>query len=329
MTVSEATGRPARNTIIPASFAWRDWLPAIVVVTLVVFFSLTSDAFMSLRNFTAIAGQASTLLVACLGATFVVLMGSIDLSVGAIALLAAAVSVLALNQFSIGAAAVLVGVGLGGGLGLVNGLVFAFGRIPSFVVTLGSMSVFSGIALRLLDGRAISFDSPSFEALAIGQLIPRLPNLALIAIVAWAILAWVGLRTRFGRYIYSIGAGEPVARIAGIAVRRYKIYAFVVSGALAGLAGALAAARLSAAGPTLGGDLLLNTLGAIVIGGTSLSGGVGGVHRTLIGVLIIALLDNGLNLLAVDQYSQLVIKGVVIIGAVVVSRRPHQAELTK
>ena len=216
MTVSEATGRPARNTIIPASFAWRDWLPAIVVVTLVVFFSLTSDAFMSLRNFTAIAGQASTLLVACLGATFVVLMGSIDLSVGAIVLLAAAVSVLALNQFSIGAAAVLVGVGLGGGLGLVNGLVFAFGRIPSFVVTLGSMSVFSGIALRLLDGRAISFDSPSFEALAIGQLIPRLPNLALIAIVAWAILAWVGLRTRFGRYIYSIGAGEPVARIAGI-----------------------------------------------------------------------------------------------------------------
>ena len=178
------------------------------------------------------------------------------------------------------------------------------------------MSVFSGIALRLLDGRAISFDSPAFEALAIGQLIPRLPNLALIALVAWGILAWVGLRTRFGRYIYSIGAGEPVARIAGIAITRYKIYAFIVSGALAGLAGALAAARLNAAGPTLGSDLLLNTLGAIVIGGTSLSGGVGGVHRTLIGVLIIALLDNGLNLLAVDQYSQLVIKGVVIIGAV-------------
>jgi len=329
MTASEASGRVARNTLPSTAFPWRDWLPALVVVALVVFFSLSSDAFMSLRNFTAIAGQASTLLVACLGATFVVLMGSIDLSVGAVALLAAAVSVLALNEFPLGAGAVLVGITLGGGLGLVNGLVFAFGRIPSFVVTLGSMSVFSGIALRLLDGRAISFDSPAFEALAIGQLIPRLPNLALIALVTWAILAWVGLRTRFGRYIYSIGAGEPVARIAGIAITRYKIYACIVSGALAGLAGALAAARLNAAGPTLGSDLLLNTLGAIVIGGTSLSGGVGGVHRTLIGVLIIALLDNGLNLLAVDQYSQLVIKGVVIVGAVLVSRRPFQGELTK
>lgn len=329
MTASDATNETPRSGVVAASFPWRDWLPALVVVALVIFFSLTSDAFMSVRNFTAIAGQASTLLVACLGATFVVLMGSIDLSVGAVALLAAAVSVLALNEFSLGAGAVLVGVVLGAGLGLVNGLTFAFGRIPSFVVTLGSMSVFSGIALRLLDGRAIGFDSPAFEALAIGQVVPRLPNLALIAIVVWGVLAWVGLRTRFGRYIYSIGAGEPVARIAGIAVTRYKIYAFVVSGALAGLAGALAAARLNAAGPTLGGDLLLNTLGAIVIGGTSLSGGVGGVHRTLIGVLIIALLDNGLNLLAVDQYSQLVIKGVVIVGAVVISRRPHRGELTK
>lgn len=135
--------------------------------------------------------------------------------------------------------------------------------------------------------------------------------------------------TRFGRYVFTIGAGEEVARIAGIPVRRYKVYAFVVSGALAGIAGALAAGRPSAAGPTLGSDLLLSTLGAIVIGGTSLVGGAGGVHRTLIGVLIIAILDNGLNLLGVDQYTQMVIKGAVIVAAVLVTHRSLPAVTSK
>jgi len=120
--------------------------------------------------------------------------------------------------------------------------------------------------------------------------------------------------------MYIIGGGEAVARNAGIPVRRYKIYAFVLSGAMAGLAGALAVARLGAAGPTLGTDLLLNTLAAVVVGGTSLSGGVGGVQRTLIGVLIITLLDNGLNLMDVNQYIQNVIKGAVVIAAVLISQ---------
>jgi ribose transport system permease protein len=130
----------------------------------------------------------------------------------------------------------------------------------------------------------------------------------------------VGARTRFGRYMYIIGGGEAVARTAGMPVRRYQIYAFVLSGTMAGLAGALATARLGAAGPTLGQDLLLNSLAAIVVGGTSLSGGVGGVHRTLIGVLIIALLDNGLNLMGVNQYTQMMIKGLVVVIAVFVSQ---------
>ncbi len=298
----------------------RAWLPVIVVVLLAATFGVMSNSFFTLRNGTAIAAQASTLLIACLGATFVIVMGSIDLSIGATVLLTGAVSVLALNAFGLGVGAVAVGFLLGATLGLINGLVFAFGRIPSFVVTLGTLSVFSGVALRLLDGRAVSYHSPAFEALAIGQLIPRLPNIALIALVLWAAFVVVANQTRFGRIVFAIGAGEEVARIAGLPVHRYKVYAFVVSGALAGIAGALAAARLSAAGPTLGSDLLLNTLGAIVIGGTSLAGGVGGVHSTLLGVLIIAILDNGLNLLGTDQYTQLVIKGVVIILAVLAGR---------
>lgn len=305
------------------------WLPVGVVVGLVVFFSFAADAFFTLRNMTGILGQASTLLLACLGASFVILMGSIDLSVGAIVLLVGAVTVKALNQFDGGVSAVFIALFAGGLLGLVNGAIYAYGRIPSFVVTLGTLSIFTGAAWELLQGRALRFSSAPFENLAIGQYIPLIPNIALFALGAWAIASLVGQVTRFGRYMYIIGGGEPVAGTVGIPLTRYKIYAFVISGMMAGLAGALAVARLGAAGPTLGQDLLLNTLAAIVVGGTSLSGGIGGVHRTLIGVAIIALLDNGLNLMGVNQYTQMVIKGAVVVAAVLIGQDRRKSIVIK
>lgn len=304
-------------------------LPALVVLILIIVFSASTDAFLSLRNLTAVASQASILLLASTGATFVVLMGSIDLSVGAIVLLVGAVVVTAINSLGLGLAAVAPGLLLGTLLGLANGAVFARGTIPSFVVTLGSLSVFSGAALQLLQGRALQYDSPAFDELAIGQALPHFPNVALIAIILWAVMAVVGFKTRFGRYMYIIGGGEAVARTSGVAVVRYKIYAFMLSGALAGIAGTLAVARVGAAGPTLGTDLLLNSLAAIVVGGTSLSGGVGGVHRTLLGVLIITILDDGLNLLGVNQYLQMVIKGAVVIAAVLVSQDRSKVMIVK
>jgi ribose/xylose/arabinose/galactoside ABC-type transport system permease subunit len=305
------------------------WLPIAVVLGVIVFFSFASDAFLSWRNLTAISGQASTLLLACLGATFVILMGSIDLSVGAMVLLVGSVTVTAINAWGLGVSAVLVGLIAGTVLGAVNGLVFAFGVIPSFVVTLGSLSVFTGLAWEILQGRALRFDSIPFEDLAIAQMVPSLPNIALWALVTWAITVFVCFKTRFGRYMYIIGGGEAVAKTSGIPVKRYKVYAFMLSGCTAGLAGALAVARLGAAGPTLGTDLLLNTLAAIVVGGTSLSGGVGGVHRTLIGVLIIALLDNGLNLMGVNQYTQMIIKGLVVIAAVLIGQDRSKTTVMK
>ncbi len=300
--------------------ALGSFLPIAVVLILIVAFSVSSDAFLSFRNLTAVASQGSILLLASTGATFVILMGSIDLSVGAIVLLVGAVVVIVINGFDLGFSALVVGTVLGIILGFANGAVFAFGLIPSFVVTLGSLSVFTGIALELLQGRALQYNSPAFDTLAIGELIPHFPNVALIATLLWVVMVGVGLKTRFGRYMYVIGGGEAVARTSGVPVLRYKIYAFMVSGALAGIAGTLAVARVGAAGPTLGTDLLLNSLATVVVGGTSLSGGVGGVHRTILGVLIITILDDGLNLLGVNQYAQMVIKGLVVITAVLVSQ---------
>jgi ribose transport system permease protein len=304
-------------------------LPLVSVVLLVLAFSIASDAFLSLRNFTGLTGQVSTLLLACLGASFVILMGGIDLSVGACLLLVGAVTVKLLNAFDLGVAALLPAVLLGAILGALNGAIHVYGVIPSFVVTLGSLSIFTGLAWEILQGRALRFDSIAFESLAIGQFVPHLPNIFLFAIGVWAVMVFVNFKTRFGRYIFIIGGGEAVARTAGIPVLRYKIYAFALSGATAGLAGALAVARLGAAGPTLGSELLLNTLAAIVVGGTSLSGGVGGVHRTLIGVLIIALLDNGLNLMGVNQYTQMMIKGAVVILAVLIGQDRGKTSVMK
>ncbi|SNB72968.1 monosaccharide ABC transporter membrane protein, CUT2 family [Arboricoccus pini] len=305
------------------------WLPVGVVLFLLVFFSLATDSFATLRNFTAISGQAGTLLIACLGGTFVILMGSIDLSVGAVVLLGGAMSVTLLNHTPLGFATIPAVALLGGLLGLVNGTIYTWGRIPSFIVTLGTLSVFSGLALTILDGRAIQFDLDGFETIAIGQLVPHLPNIAFWALVAWAVVVVIASRTRFGRYMYLIGGGETVARTAGVPVTRYKIYAFMLSGVLAGIGAVLSVARLGAAGPSLGTDLLLNSLAAIVVGGTSLSGGIGGPHRTLIGVLIIAILDNGLNLMGVSQYSQMVVKGLVVIAAVLVSRDRSRTTVVK
>jgi ribose transport system permease protein len=305
------------------------WLPVAVVAALVIFFSLATDSFATLRNFTAVSGQAGTLLMVCLGATFVVLMGSIDLSIGAIVLLVGAASVLVLNATDMGLAILVFAALLGALLGAVNGLIYVRGRIPSFVVTLGTLSVFTGIALQLLDGRAVQYNDLSIETIAIGQLVPRLPNIALWALVAWGVVVLIADRTRFGRYMYLIGGGEAVARTSGVPVARYKVYAFALSGLLAGLGAILAVARLGAVGPSLGSDLLLNSLAAIVVGGTSLAGGTGGPHRTLIGVLIIAILDNGLNLMGVSQYTQMVVKGVVVVTAVLVSQERIRSAVIK
>jgi ribose/xylose/arabinose/galactoside ABC-type transport system permease subunit len=256
-------------------------------------------------------------------------MGSIDLSVGAIALFVGAISVQFLNWSGIGISIILFAVVIGGLLGAINGLIYVFGRIPSFIVTLGTLSMFTGSALEIIHGQAVEFNTPGLGRMSYGHLIPDLPNLALWALISWILVVIAAHRTRFGRYMYLIGGGENVARIAGIPVRRYKIYAFALSGVTAGLGAILAVARLGAAGPTLGQDLLLDSLAAIVVGGTSLSGGVGGPHRTLIGVLIIVFLDDGLNLMSVSPYAQMFIKGFVVIAAVLLNRARSASEVVK
>jgi ribose transport system permease protein len=321
---SEATeiavpGRP-RLPRITLDEAVRTILPVSVLVAMIVWFSVGTDAFLSTQNITFMTGQAGILLLAALGATLVIVMGSVDLAVGSTALLTGAILAQTLGSSNTHAAlVVLLAIGVGTAAGLVNGVVFAYGRVPSFITTLGTLSVFLGVGLITLDGASVPFNAPNIAELATGQLVPHVQNAALIALLALAIVWFVSRCTRFGLYLYALGGSETVVRLAGVRVNRVKVLAMVLSAVTAALAGLLLSAQLGVAGPSLGNTLLLDSIAAIVIGGTALSGGVGGVERTVLGVLILTVLSNGLNQMGVESYTQTVIKGAVIVVAAVLT----------
>lgn len=308
----------------------RDVLPLAALLALVVFFSVRAEAFLTAANLTLISGQAGILLLASLGATLVIVAGSVDLSVGSIALLTGAVVASLINDgFGNPFLVLLIAVAVGAAIGLLNGVVFAYGRVPSFIATLGTLSLFAGIGLTILQGSTINFTNQGIRDLAIGQFIPNIQNAALIALLALAVVWFFARRTRFGLYVYAIGGNEKVVELAGVKTRRVKVLILVVSGITAGLAGLLLTAQLGAAGPTLGSQILLDSVAAIVIGGTALSGGVGGVGRTVLGVLILTVLSNGLNQIGAADYTQTIIKGLVIIVAAVFTMASQRKLIVK
>lgn len=306
----------------------RDVLPVAALLALVGYFAVTAEAFFTPANLTLISGQAGILLLASLGATLVIVAGSVDLSVGSIALLTGAVLASLINE-GLGNPLVilLIAIAVGAAIGLINGVVFAYGRVPSFIATLGTLSLFAGIGLTILQGSTINFTNQGIRDLAIGQLIPNIQNAALIALVALLVVGFLARRTRFGLYVYAIGGNERVVELAGVRTRRVKV--LVVSGITAGIAGLLLTAQLGAAGPTLGSTILLDSVAAIVIGGTALSGGVGGVGRTVLGVLILTVLSNGLNQIGAADYTQTIIKGLVIIVAAVFTMASQRKLIVK
>lgn len=315
--------RPAGKTaagVVEAVRRWgRSMVPVLVLPVLIIVFTAFESRFISTTNLTVMLIQAGPLLMIALGATFVVLMGSIDLSVGAIAALAAAASAVLIQNHGYGTAGILAAIPIGMALGGVNAFCVLWLRLPSFIVTLGTLSIFSGITLHVLSGRALFVQDLPLQWLGRGDLFPNIPNIFLVALVAWALMVLVNRYTRFGRYLIAIGAGEPVAALSGVPVRRYKAVTFVVSGAFAGCGGAFLLLQLGSATPSLGNSFLLNSVAAIVIGGTSLSGGVGGASRTLLGVALLSVISNGLNVTGVSIFTQDILQGVVVVLAVLVT----------
>lgn len=302
-------------------------LPLSALLVLVVYFSLASDAFFSQANLFNIVRQSSVLLVVALAGTFVVLLGSIDLSVGSIVTFTGIATALAIARW--GDAAVLLALLAALLWGLANGLLHAYGKLPSFLVTLGTLFVIDGVALIVSAGRPQPFRSEALTALMGGTSFGGFPTIALWAAAILALSVFLARQTRFGRYLVAIGDGERVARLSGVNVDRIKLYTFALSGLLAGLGGVMLAVRTSSGAPGMGASFLLDSIAAIVMGGTALTGGVGGPHRTILGVLVIVVLSNGMTLTDVDPFYQVVIRGAVVIGAVALTMRRGELSLVK
>lgn len=294
--------------------------PFLMLLILMAIFAATTDVFLTYDNLVGNVMMNSTiLLLVALAGTFPILQQSIDLSVESIVSLSGVITALLISDHSLGLLAVLLGVLTGTGVGLLNGVVFAKGKIPSFLVTLGSLSIFGGTALLMTGGRSVPYNAPAIRELAIGNAIPNVPNLVVWGLVIYVLVSLLAWKTTFGRYTYALGENERVADFSGVKVDRYKIGAFVVSGTLCGLAGVLLTARITSASPGMGNGLLLESIAAIVMGGTALTGGVGGPHRTILGVLVIGVLTNGMNLLSIQSFIQEIILGFVVIFAVALS----------
>ncbi|MBK5948437.1 sugar ABC transporter permease [Rhodobium orientis] len=291
--------------------------PLIGLVLLCAFLAVATDSFFTVRNMLNVLDQITVLGIMAVGMTFVILIGGIDLAVG---------SVLALGMMVMGYLSNYMGVPLPLAIvcallvaaftGVVSGvLVTGFG-VPAFVATLAMMSMARGVANMITDGQQIVGFPAWFNLMAIirhgGFLTVTVGVMMVVFLLGWLFLRF----TTGGRSLYAIGGNAEVARLAGINVKLATIGVYVVSGLLAGLAGVVLAARLDSVQPSSGFTYELDTIAAVVIGGTSLSGGTGGIAGTVVGVLIIGVLRNGLNLLGVSPFTQQVVIGVVIALAV-------------
>jgi ribose transport system permease protein len=291
--------------------------PLIGLVVLCVFLSIATDTFLSVRNILNVLDQITVLGVMAVGMTFVILIGGIDLSVG---------SVLALSGMVMGylgnnlgwpfGVAIVVALLASAACGFVSGLMVTRLSMPAFIATLAMMSIARGIASIITNGQQIIGFPDWFSNLAIIRNFGFL-TVTVGVMIAIAIVAWIVLQFRpAGRSLYAIGGSAEVARLAGINVSRATLWVYTVCAALAGLAGVILSARLDSAQPSSGYGYELDTIAAVVIGGASLSGGVGGIGGTALGVLIIGFLRNGLNLLQVSPFVQQVVIGIVIAIAV-------------
>jgi len=292
----------------------------IVFLLICVVLSFLSPYFFTTNNILNIIRQTSIYGIIAVGMTFVILTGGIDLSVGSILALSGAIAAgMMKNQGSAPLVAALVAILVGAGIGLINGLLVTVGKIAPFVVTLGMVTIARGLTLIYTKGYPISGFSPEFRYLGGGYILGiPVPVIVFIAMVA---LAWFILNhTRLGRYTYAIGGNEETVKLSGINVKFYKSMVYVIVGIMSSLSALILSARLNSAEAVAGQGYELDVIAAVVIGGTSLSGGRGSIIGTLIGALLIGTINNGMNLLGISPYFQQVVKGALIIGAVILDR---------
>lgn len=297
----------------------RDAALPLGVLALVVFFAVQSDVFLTVPNFQNVGLQAAALALVAFGQCFVVLTAGIDLSVGSTVALASVVTAIVMQETNI-AIGIAAGLGAGIAVGLVNGLVVTVLRVVPFVATLAMLSIASGLALSWSGGTPVSGLPSGFTSIARDR-VWGVPLPVVIAagvfVLGYALLRY----TRLGRYLYAVGGNAEAARLSGINVRTVTASAYVICSFFAACGAIVLTARVASGQPTLGASLALESVAAVVIGGVSLFGGRGSIVGVLFGVAFVSILSNGLNLLNVSSYSQLLVLGMALIAVIALDRR--------
>lgn len=292
----------------------RDIGLPLAVAALIILFAATSPVFLTVQNFRNIGVAAAALAAVSFGQTFTILTAGLDLSVGSTVALVSVIAAFGMRDHGI-AIGVVEGLLAGVGVGLLNGLIITWLRVFPFIATLATLSVMSGLALNLSSGLAVSGVPVHFGDLAY-EAVAGVPVPVVIVILLLAASHFILRYTRIGRHIYAIGGNEEAARLSGIKIDRVKIAAYVICGFCAGVASIILTARVASGQPTLGTSLPLESVAAVVLGGVSLFGGRGSVVGVAFGVAFISILSNGLNLLSVSSYTQLMVIGGALIFAV-------------
>ena len=295
--------------------------PFLALVAVCVALTFMSPDFLSVSNSFDVMRQVSINALIAFGMTLTILLGGIDLSVGSILAVSAVLAALTMKHGEGAPVAAAVAVLAGGAMGSLNGVVIAKGRVAPFIATLGTMTLLRGVALVLSNGSPISGFSSDFFAMLGGGYVLRLVPVPVVLMLAMFGVFWFVLtRTVFGRHVYATGGNAEASKLSGVNTDRVQILVYTVSGAMAALAGVILTSRLDSAQPTAGAGYELDAITAVVLGGTSLAGGRGWIFGTLVGALLIGVLNNGLNLLGVSAFYQLVVKGSVILLAVLLDR---------
>lgn len=290
-------------------------------IVLFIAMFIISDTFRTAQNLINVLRQISINGIIAVGMTFVILTGGIDLCVGSLVAVAGVIagSFITVHE-KMGIVALLLAVFACGLFGLLNGILVSHANIPPFITTLATMSIARGFAYVYSDGKPYTITSDSFELYGKGSLGPiPVPVIFFIAVVV--IAAILLNKTRFGRYLYATGGNENAAIASGVKTKTIKTWAYLCSGILTGLAGVILASRIGSGQPAIAVGYETDAIAATVIGGTSLVGGIGSIHGTVIGVLLIGVLNNGMNLMGISSYYQQIVKGVIIICAVLLDAK--------
>ncbi|QDX91235.1 ribose ABC transporter permease [Brevibacillus laterosporus] len=293
--------------------------PLLGLLLLVIILSIVSSDFLTVSNIFNVLRQVSINALIAFGMTFVILTGGIDLSVGSTLALSSALSAGMMASGSDPFLAIVVGLLAGLVMGAFNGFLVAKGNVAPFIATLATMTVFRGLTLVYTEGKPITGLPDSFGMVGKSFFL-QIPMPVIWMLLSFIVLYFILKHTTFGRHVYALGSNEEATRLSGISTTKVKIWVYSISGLFASLAGIILTSRLNSAQPTAGTSYELDAIAAVVLGGTSLSGGKGWIVGTLIGAMIIGVLNNGLNLLNVSSFYQLVAKGAVILIAVLLDR---------